>query len=516
MGGVDSVERRFPGYGVECILLIGLIFLIVCLIGCIGIYDEIGIKGENMTTTTIKNVRKSVIAGSWYPGNKNELIRIVDSFLRNAKKENLGKIRAIIVPHAGYMYSGQVAAFSYEQIRGEDYERVIILAPSHHHAFYGASIGNFTHYETPLGEVPVSRLADKFLKCKVISSIPEAHLQEHSIEIQLPFLQRVLGRFEIVPILIGRLSMEDMEELSNLIMKYLDDKTLIVASSDLSHYHPYDVAVRIDRQCINSIVSLDLEGAERCEMCGYFPVLITINIAKKLNWRAKLIEYKNSGDVTGDRLGVVGYAAIVFYSETNQNLTKTESNLNELNREEKKFLLKIARETLETYIREGRRIEPKVEDPRLMENRGTFVTLEKNGQLRGCIGHIEPIQPLYLDVRDNAINAAVNDPRFRPVTPDELDDIEIEISVLTKPELIEAESPEEYLEKIQEGVDGIIIEYAGRSATYLPQVWEQIPDKIEFLEHLCEKAFLPRDCWKRKGVRIYRYRVQAFKESDFK
>ncbi len=497
-------------------------------------------------TSEEKHVRKSVIAGSWYPGSKEELSKMLDGFFGNTEKEDLGDIKALIAPHAGYIYSGQVAAFSFKQIEGKDYSKIIILAPTHHHAFNGASVPNYTYYETPLGEVKISPLAKELMKeSKLISSIPAAHSKEHSAEIELPFLQKALKNFEIVPIIIGSMSREEMDELSDLIIRHLDEKTLIVASTDLSHYHPYDDAIAMDTSCVNSIIALDIGKAERCEMCGYFPVLITMRIAKKLNWSTRLLKYANSGDVTGDRSGVVGYTAIVFHTtfrkvdvtDFQSDTLKTrglvchqnevvgsndptdrlikENPHNELNEEQKKYLLKLARDTIELYVKEGKKLEPETNDPELRKNRGVFVTLEKNGQLRGCIGHIQPIQPLYLNVRDNAINAAVHDPRFRPVKIDELAKIDIEVSVLTTPELIKANSPEEYLEKIQPGIDGIIIDYKGSGATYLPQVWEMIPDKGEFLSHLCEKAFLPGDCWKEKEIKIYRYRVVAFKESEF-
>jgi len=508
MEDANFVIKKYPDFGNKlgiifiCVLLIPTIFLI----GCISPQDGVG----NMTIneTSEKKVRKSVIAGSWYPGSKDDLSKMLDGFFGNAEKEDLGEIKAVIAPHAGYIYSGQVAAFSFKQIEGKDYNKVIILAPTHHYPFNGASIANYTHYETPLGEVRISPLSKDLMKeSQLISSIPAAHSKEHSAEIEIPFLQKALKNFEIVPIIIGRMSREEIDEFSDLIIRHLDEKTLIVTSTDLSHYHPYDEAVSMDTSCINSIIALDIKKAEGCEMCGYFPVLITMRIAEKLNWSTKLLKYANSGDVTGDRSGVVGYTAIAFYKRKN-------NPHNELNEEQKKYLLKLARDTVELYVKEGKKLEPETDDLELKKNKGVFVTLEKGGQLRGCIGHIQPIQSLYLDVRDNAINAAVHDPRFSPVGKDELDKIEIEVSVLTTPELIEVNSPEEYLEKIQASIDGIIIDYKGRGATYLPQVWEMLPDKEEFLSHLCEKAFLPGDCWKEKEVKIYRYRVVAFKESE--
>jgi AmmeMemoRadiSam system protein B/AmmeMemoRadiSam system protein A len=512
MADANSVARRYPGFGVElktvivCVLLIPTLFLM----GCASSPED---GGDNMTVneTPEKRIRQSVIAGSWYPGSQEELSGMLDGFLGNAKKEELGEVKAVISPHAGYIYSGQVAAFGFKQVEGRDYRRVIILAPTHHYPLNGASVPNYTHYETPLGEVRVSSLAWELREeSRLVSSIPGAHSEEHSAEIEIPFLQKTLTDFEIIPIIVGRMSMEDIDEFSDLLITHLDEKTLIVASTDLSHYHTYDEALSLDRTCVDSITALDMENAVKCEMCGYYPVLITMMVAEKLNWTPRLLKYANSGDVVGDRSRVVGYTAIAFYVEGPGGNPHSE-----LSEEQERYLLKLARDTMELYVREGRRLQPETDDPKLMEDKGVFVTLEKNGQLRGCIGHIQPVQPLYLDVRDNAINAAVHDPRFRPVKADELDEIEVEVSVLTIPELIQADSPGGYLEEIQAGVDGIIVDYKGRGATYLPQVWEQIPDKEEFLSNLCEKASLPSDCWREKDAKIYRYRVIAFKESEF-
>jgi len=471
---------------------------------------------EETTTTMEKRVRESVIAGSWYPGDKEVLREMLDGFLSRAKREELG-IRALISPHAGYAYSGRAAGFSYKQLESEKFKKVIILAPSHQYPLQRASIADYTHYRTPLGEVKISSIAKEMIdKSKLISSIEAAHSEEHSLEIQLPFLQRVLPDFELIPIVLGRMSRDEIEELAEFLSGYVDEDTLLVASTDLSHFHPYDQANAMDKECIDSIISLDFEKATKCEMCGHYPVLVTMHLAKSKNWKTRLLKYENSGDVTGDRSSVVGYAAIAFYSEKAMpDGGEAEENSELLNEEEQKYLLKLARDTLEGYVRNRKTLEPETENPKLKDKKGAFVTLEKRGQLRGCIGHIRPVQELYLDVRDNAINAAMHDPRFPKVRPEELEYIEIEVSVLTTPELIEADSPEEYLEKIQSGTDGIILEQGMSGATYLPQVWEKIPDREEFLHSLCNKAGLSGDCWKKSGARIYRYRVQAFKESGF-
>ncbi len=465
-----------------------------------------------------KKVREPVVAGSWYPGKKDDLSKLIDGFLKNAKKEDLGRIKALIAPHAGYAYSGQVAAYSYAQVAGNKYADVYVLAPTHHVAFRGASILDKTHYRTPLGDVPVSRTAAKLSsESKLIKPVPEADEKEHSLEIELPFLQRTLKDYEIIPMVVGQLSGEDVEEIASAIQKHLGDDSLIVASTDLSHYYQYDTAVSMDAECIEAVLDLDLKKASACEMCGVYPVMILMTIAKKLGWETKLLKYSNSGDVTGDTAGVVGYAAIAFYVKEGKDANEASGGhavSGSLGPEQRKRLLGIARESIEKYLECGEVIEPETDDLKLREDRGVFVTLEKHGQLRGCIGHLEAVQPLYLDVRDNAINAAFEDPRFPPVEEDELPKIEIEISVLSKPELIKAGKPEEYLEKIKAGTDGIILEYKGRGATYLPQVWEQIPDKRAFMESLCNKAGLPGGAWKEKGAKIKRYFVEAFKDSD--
>jgi len=390
------------------------------------------------------------------------------------------------------------------------------MAPSHHVGFRGASIPNYTHFETPLGEVKVSDAAPQMRKeSKLISAIDLIEEKEHSLEIQLPFLQEALGNdYELVPIIVGDLSQEDRTALAEAVSKVLDEKTLIVVSTDLSHYYEYDTAVSMDNDSIDAITSLDIAGAEGCEMCGINPVLVLLEIARKNGWNTHLLKYANSGDVTGDTGGVVGYAAIAFYAGKKEEKKKSQTLPGDLNNAEKKYLLNLARETIESYVKTGEVVEPTTDDPKLKELRGTFVTLEKRGQLRGCIGHIMAIQPLYLDVRDNAISAATEDPRFRPVVEDELDKIEIEISVLTTPEELKAKNAKEILEKLRPGIDGVILEYKGRGATYLPQVWEQIPAKEEFLDSLCMKAGLSPGEWREKGAKISRYQVQAFRESE--
>jgi hypothetical protein len=436
----------------------------------------------------------------------------LDSFFSKAEVEDISGVRAIVVPHAGYVYSGPVAAYGFKLLQNKSFWKVIILAPSHQYPLSGAAVSNHTHYRTPLGEVAVSPLAAKLRReSDLVAELDAAQAKEHSAEIEVPFLQYVLrSDFEIVPVIVGKMNSSELDEFADLLIENLDDKTLIVASTDLSHYHPYDVAVALDRPCVDAIVAGDFQKASRCEMCGIYPVLTVMRIAQKLNWSAKLLKYANSGDVTGDRSAVVGYASIAFYAPGSGAASEAAG----LSAGQKKKLLEVARDSIESYAREKKRLRPEVDDPVLMEKKGVFVTLEKRGQLRGCIGHLEAIQPLFLDVSENAFNAAFRDSRFRPVSEAELSEITIEVSVLSAPEPINASSSKELLEKLRPGIDGVILEYGSAGATYLPQVWEMLPEKEDFLSSLCEKAGLPADCWRKPGAKFFRYTVTAFKEGE--
>jgi AmmeMemoRadiSam system protein B len=258
------------------------------------------------------SVRQPQVAGYFYPDNKKELDKMIDDFLNKAKKLKLGKVRAIIVPHAGYVYSGQVAAHGYKQI-DETYKKVFIIATNHsqYAIFSGASVPKFDYYETPLGKVKVSPAVKDLLKHDLFTSDEYAHLT-HVEEVQLPFLQKILKDFEIIPIVLSNLVEEECKQLAEIIEKYLDD-ALVVISSDLSHYHPYEQAVKLDKNCISAIEKQDVEKTKTSEACGLDAILTLLYIAKTKKWKSKIIEYKNSGDVTGDKSGVVGYASIAFY-----------------------------------------------------------------------------------------------------------------------------------------------------------------------------------------------------------
>jgi AmmeMemoRadiSam system protein B len=271
-----------------------------------------------------KDIRASVIAGSWYPGNPLILKENIEDFFHHVNDPEIdGRIIGLIAPHAGYVYSGQIAAYSYRKIRGEKFDAVVIIGPSHRTYFHGVSVYNRGGYETPLGIVPVDvSLANRIMaNSGIISYIPAAHLQEHSVEIQLPFIQVALGEFHFVPLVMGEQDRQTCEALADSIAEAVgDQKVLIVGSSDLSHFHPYDKAVKLDHVALSHIMNMDgrglLEdlGNDTCEACGGGPMVVTMMISKKLGANgATLLKYANSGDVTGDKKSVVGYASAAFY-----------------------------------------------------------------------------------------------------------------------------------------------------------------------------------------------------------
>ncbi|MFP4475709.1 MAG: AmmeMemoRadiSam system protein B [Desulfatibacillaceae bacterium] len=452
------------------------------------------------------NVMGPRVAGVFYPADRAGLEAEVMEYLERAAEKRLdGRVRAVVAPHAGYKYSGIVAAAAYKAVP-PDITRVVLLAPSHRHAFSGVSIPDVRAYRTPLGDVPLAweasllRLEDGF------SSEPEAHAREHSLEVHLPFLQIRLGEFELIPIVFGR---ADPVEVAEKLLPYLDDNTLVVASTDLSHYHPYEQAVPMDKACTKAMASLDMARTRTAEACGRLPVLTLQTLARTRGWRGHVLDYKNSGDTSGDKMRVVGYAAIAFISPKGGSHMSDE----QWTEQEKTDLLKLARSAIAARLGADDAVRrPKSVSERMLEPRGCFVTLHKNGDLRGCIGNIEPVQPLVEGVEQNAVNAAFRDPRFPPLGQDELDRVHIEISVLTVPEELSFTDGNDLLSRLEPGVHGVILSQGMRKSTFLPQVWDQLPDKEMFLTHLCQKAGMGPNCWKDPATRVETYKAYYFEE----
>jgi hypothetical protein len=274
----------------------------------------------------------------------------------------------------------------------------------------------------------------------------------------------------------------------------------------LSHYHPYSAAKELDKRCVKAICDVDIDQMKAQEACGKTPVLALMHLARLKGWKAQLLDYRNSGDATGDKDRVVGYTAVAFYAPTSQSLTVPERRL----------LLELARKSLKNAAAGASLPEGVAKDvpPTLSEKRACFVTLTKGGTLRGCIGHLTAIEPLHEAVIENARNAALRDPRFPAVKPDEVDNIKIEISVLTEPQPLPFSSPDDLLSKLHPNEDGVLLRIGPRTSTFLPQVWAQIPDKVQFLNHLAQKAGCEPSEWRGKDTQVSIYHVECFEEGE--
>jgi AmmeMemoRadiSam system protein B/AmmeMemoRadiSam system protein A len=474
--------------------------------------------------------RKPAVAGQFYPADSLELSRELSGYFKNAKKESIpGKIVGLISPHAGYMYSGQVAAYAYKLLEGFSYETVVVISPSHIAYFPGASVYNGGAYQTPLGTIPI----DTTLAGEIAGVSERVFLSdqghafvgqrgEHAIEVELPFLQLVLGKFKLVSIVIGDQDWATCEALAHALTKSLKGKSvLMVASSDLSHYHPYDQAEELDSVVIKHVNAYDPEGlfdelsAGACEACGGSPITTVLLAAKGLGAdKAKVVKYANSGDVTGDKSAVVGYLAAVVYNSkssspsSSKKETEKESTDTGLSAKDKATLMNIARTTIEDCVKGEKVPDFEIDSPILKEKRGAFVTIRENGQLRGCIGYIEAIKPLYLTIREMAQAAALNDPRFNPVSTRELESIDLEISVLTPLKKINDVS------EIQIGKHGVLLKKGYYQGVFLPQVaTEQGWDRTTFLNELCHKAGISDpNCWREKDAELYIFSAEVFEE----
>jgi len=477
--------------------------------------------------------RVPAVAGQFYPANKNELSKIVDEFLSKTKKQNLnGKIVGLISPHAGYVFSGQTAAWSYKQIEGEKIDTVILIGPSHNYPIEGASLWTGGNFSTPLGEIEIDKqLTNELLSSKIFQTNSDVHIPEHSLEVQLPFLQKTLKNFRIVAILIN--DEQSYKEVAKVIARAVNNSkkyVLLVASTDMTHYPKKSDAEIVDKDILkviekfksDQLIKADEKWLSKgiielhCTLCGLTAVLTVMEASKILGAdKSVIINYSNSAaSAYGDEGRVVGYGAAAFVKTTGSPKSevrnpKLEEKEFSLTKESQKELLKIARNSIESYLNNGKIPKFKTTNSELLNNGAVFVTLEKNHNLRGCIGTTEARMPLHQAVTELAIAAAVEDYRFSPITKNELKDVKIEISVLSP--LKKISSPDEIIE----GKHGVVVRKGFRSGLFLPQVWEhpELSKKEAFLSELCwQKAGLEPDAWKKEDADLYTFTVFAFKE----
>jgi AmmeMemoRadiSam system protein B/AmmeMemoRadiSam system protein A len=456
-----------------------------------------------------QDIRKPVFAGQFYEGDPGRLANQINGFLGAADvKPDPGlRVLALIEPHAGYVYSGPTAAYGYKFVQGRDIDSVIIIGPSHRYGFEGGSVWPKGGFETPLGTAAVDEsLAAEFMHETGYRFIPQAFAEEHSVEVQVPFLQTVLPQAKIVPVVLGSLDERGVRSLGSDLAKFMArPRVLVVASTDMSHYLPKAEANKVDGQTISLIRGFRAEALIRKLadgeniLCGGAGVAAVLLAAQKAGAsEARLLRYADSSETGTPADAVVGYmAGAVVAGERTPEFS--------LSSDEKKELLKLARSAVESWVRTGQVPDYQTQDQNLLAPRGAFVTLKERGELRGCIGFIEPVFPLARAVLQAAVYAASEDPRFSAVEAHELGSLEYEISVLTP--LRRIQDPKE----VRVGAHGLVIARGGQRGLLLPQVpVEEGWDRETFLRQACYKAGLPEDAWK-TGAEIYVFEAIVFR-----
>jgi MEMO1 family protein len=448
----------------------------------------------------MSSVRPAAVAGMFYPGDARALAAEVDDLLGGVgvPVPRLGYPKALIVPHAGYIYSGPVAARAFDELiaaRGS-VRRVVLLGPTHRVAMRGLAATSASAFATPLGTVRIDAEA-----LREVSDLPQvvtsdaAHALEHSLEVQLPFLQKVLGEFALAPFAVGRASVEEVAEVIERL--WGGPETLIVVSTDMSHYHTYEQARAIDGATIERIAAFATD-IDHEEACGATPLNGLLFTSKQKNLSLKLLSACNSGDTAGGKGQVVGYSSFGLYEGG-------EVSLDDAGR----TLLTIARGSIEKNLLGKSDVTATASW--LAQAGATFVTLTKDGNLRGCIGSLAPARALGEDVAENALGAAFRDPRFPAMTAAEWPQCKVEVSLLSTPKPLRFADEADLIVQIEAGEDGLIIEADGKRGTFLPQVWQDLPEKRTFLAHLLKKAGLPADA-RLTRCKVSRYRVAKWKE----
>lgn len=491
--------------------------------------------GRGDSNPAVAQVREAAVAGAFYPADPNELRAMIEGFLATAQIPLLdGVVRVLVAPHAGYVYSGAVAAHAFKAIEGKSYRTVVLLGNSHHAAYHAAAVYPRGVFRTPLGDVPIDEnMVQRLLEADSKFEIrPDIHIPEHSLEVELPFLQRVLGEFKLVPVLLGARDNDLAESVGRALAKVADASTLVVVSTDLSHYPGYDDARFADLKTLEAMVTCNASEMDRTIrqleqtripnmatlMCGEGAAKAGLVYADAVGAkRGVLLKYANSGDSRyGKKEGVVGYGAVAFVSEnvseqaepaTPTDASASESGLDEAARAE---LLRLARLTVETFVRTGRKPAYTNALSALEKPMGAFVTLKKRGQLRGCIGRFEPTQPLYEVVMDMAVAAATQDHRFPPVRENELAELEYEVSVLSPLRRVRS------WRDIRYGRHGVQVSRGWHRGVFLPQVAEETGWDFEtFMDNLCaHKAGLPPRAWQDPETELYVFTADVVAEHE--
>ena len=440
-------------------------------------------SGSQVALRPDAEVRRAANAGTFYPAEPAKLAATVEALLGDLPTGSAWP-KAIVAPHAGYIYSGKTAGAAFRLLapaRGT-VTRVILLGPSHRHAFSGMAATFAPAYETLLGRVPVDQAwLDHARDVPMLGFSDEAHEGDHALETHLPFLQMVLGKFSLVPIICGRAGPQQVAAFLDRV--WGGPETLIVISSDLSHFLDYDACEAIDAKTCAAIERLDSKFLTSQHACGAVPLNGLLASAAARHMRVETLARCNSGDTAGSRERVVGYGAWALYEQD-----AALAPYADFVRREGKRINAIARAAIKG--------EAEVEEPSSFGEKGAcFVTLHKNGRLRGCYGSVSAWRPLLEDLRVNARKSAFEDPRFAPLEHSEWDAITLSVTLLTPLRPMRFRDEADLLAQLQPLQDGLVIEDGGRRALFLPSVWESLPDKRVFLAHLKVKAGLSADHW---------------------
>ncbi|MBP3125891.1 AmmeMemoRadiSam system protein B [Thalassospira sp. ER-Se-21-Dark] len=474
-------------------------------------------------------IRPPAVAGTFYPADaellRSEIDGLLDAALHSDAVSGPAIPKAIIVPHAGLMFSGSLAALGFATVRAlkDTIKRIVIIGPAHRMAFQGIALARADGFATPLGamrcDLPALQSA---LALPHVQMLDDAHTLEHGLEIELPFIQRLFGEgaeIGIVPLLVSRCSPRQVHEVIEKL--WGGPETLIVISSDLSHFHDYDTAQRMDHRTRTMIENFDAENIDTSDACGALPVAGMLMAARNRGMKIKTLGMRNSGDVTGDKSRVVGYGAWAIYEadasdmgdDGEQDFTTATEELIKTHGEE---MLGLCRQSILHGLASGAplSLSPNEVGPALGAPGACFVTLKKAGQLRGCIGSIMAHAPLATDLCENAFKAAFRDPRFAGLSRAEIgDDLELSISVLSPPAPFGFDSEADLIAKLTPFEDGIILSDGNRRGLFLPQVWDQLPDPKDFLAHLKRKAGLPMNYWS-PHMRAERFIARGISSKD--
>ena len=456
----------------------------------------------------MNSVRPPAVAGTFYPGTSAELRSQVATLLAAARRPDTRRPKALIAPHAGYIYSGPVAASAYACLAPyrDEYTRVVLLGPAHRVRLRGLALPDATSFATPLGEIPLDLDAAQSLRrLPQLCVSDQAHALEHSLEVHLPFLQQTLAGFTLVPLAVGTASLQEVTDVLDLL--WGSDETLIVVSSDLSHYLTYSQAQHMDGQTTRMILDL-APGLNHEQACGATPVNGLLRAAARRGLRPQMLDLRNSGDTAGDRERVVGYASFAFYPGTAIGADELSAASESV---DGTLLVALARAAIASQF--GQNFSVNGEAAFLQRPGATFITLKNNGRLRGCIGSLSVHRSLLDDIRANARAAAFKDPRFGPLRFEELNSIRIEVSLLSALQPMVFSDEADALSQLRPGIDGLVLECGDKRGTFLPQVWENLPEPRAFLGELKRKAGLAADFWD-AGLRLSRYTVAKWSEPE--